>query len=158
SVNSDTGGNFRLIVNNSSGTNIFKTAGIGVQATAGGTDGKMDADISGVTSGGSLASGNNNTAMAVVAETGTGSITYDIHDNTSLGTGSVAIKVTHAAAGGTSSGKIHNNTITHVAGPGTDAIGVDVQGVGAVGGTGTVSIENNTITGNYQRGIKVQVG
>src|SRR5262249_47438660 len=89
---------------------------------------------------------------------GGGSITYDIHDNTMLGTGSVAIKVTHVSAGGTSTGKIHDNTITHVAGPGTDAIAVDLQGVGAVGGTATVSIENNTITGNYQRGIKAQVG
>jgi large repetitive protein len=45
-----------------------------------------------------------------------------------------------------------------VAGPGTDAIGLDLQGVGAVGGTGTVLIKNNTVTGNYQRGITVQSG
>ncbi|HEU0082154.1 MAG TPA: matrixin family metalloprotease, partial [Bradyrhizobium sp.] len=158
SVNSDTGGNFKLIVNNTSGQNTFTTGGTAVQATAGGTNGKMTADISGVTSGGTLASGNNNTAMAVIGETGSGSITYDIHNNTSLGTGSVAIKVTHASAGGTSTGKIDNNTITHVAGPGTDAIGVDVDGVGATGGTGTLSIFNNSITGNYQRGILVQSG
>jgi len=158
SVNSDTGGNFRLIVDNSAGADVFKTAGIAVQATAGGTNGKMDAQISGITSGGTVASGNTNTSGVVIGETGTGSITYDIHDNTILGSGSVSIAVTHAAAGGTSSGKIHNNTITHIAGAGTDALAVNVQGVGAVGGTGTVSIENNTITGNYQRGIVVQAG
>ncbi|VIO68212.1 Endo-1,3-1,4-beta-glycanase ExsH [Bradyrhizobium ivorense] len=158
SVNSDTGGNFSLIVNNTSGQNTFVTGGTAVQATAGGTNGKMNADISGVTSGGSLASNNFNTAMVVIGETGTGIITYDIHNNTSLGTGSVAIKVTHASAGGTSTGKIRDNTITHIAGPGTDAVSVDVQGVGATGGTGTVLIENNTITGNYQRGIHVQSG
>ena len=45
SVNSDTGGNFRLIVNNTSGTNIFRTGGIAVQATAGGTNGVMDAQV-----------------------------------------------------------------------------------------------------------------
>jgi hypothetical protein len=161
SVNSDTGANFRLIVNNTGGANVFKTGGIAVQATAGGTTGKMDAQVSFITSGGNtggVANSDTNTAGVVIGETGGGGITFDIHNNTMLGTGSVGIKVTHASGGGTSTGKISDNTITHVAGPGTDAIGVDLQGVGAVGGTGTYLIKNNTITGNYQRGIKAQVG
>ena len=80
SVNSDTGGNFRLTVNSTAGINIVNPdgdangGGIGVQATAGGTNGKMDADITGLKT-------SNNTAGVVVAATVSGTITYNIHDN-----------------------------------------------------------------------------
>jgi hypothetical protein len=37
-------------------------------------------------------------------------------------------------------------------------MGLDLQGSGAVGGTATLLVKNNTISGNYQRGIKIQSG
>src|SRR5437667_2828307 len=45
SVSADTGGNFRLIVNNTGGANVCKTGGACVQAGENGT-GKMDAQVS----------------------------------------------------------------------------------------------------------------
>ncbi len=134
SVNSDTGGNFRLIVNSSAGintvnaTNDANGGGIGVQATAGGTNGKMDASVTGLKT-------SNNTAGVVIGNTGTGStVTYNIFgNNTANGTGfsstgSLAIAVTHVSSGATTSGIIDDNSVTHTAGPGTNALQIILEG------------------------------
>jgi hypothetical protein len=147
SVNADTGANFKLIVDNSSGSNnSFTSAGTGVQATAGGTNGKMMALVSGI-------SDSANTAGVVIGNTGTGSTNiFNISNNTISGTGSLAIAVTHVSSGATTSGTIANNTITHTAGPGTNAVQVILEG----GGNLTTTISGNNISGNYQRGLHLQ--
>ena len=164
SVNSDTGGNFRLTVNSTAGINIVNPdgnangGGIGVQATAGGTNGKMDADITGLKT-------SNNTAGAVVAATASGSITYNIHDNNTdppgtandtgfSGTGSLALAATCAVTTGSCVGTFNNNDIAATAGAGTDAMQAVLEG----NGTHTIRIANMDITGNFQRGINLSSG
>jgi hypothetical protein len=157
SVNSDTGGNFRLVVNSSSGINTVNDGGgpstgggIGVQATCGGTNGKMDASVTGLKT-------TNNTAGVVIAISGGGSITYNIFGNKTANgsgfssTGSLAIVVTHTG-NGTSSGTINDNSITHTAGASTNAMQIVVEG----NGTGTATISNNFVSGNFQRGLHAQ--
>jgi hypothetical protein len=152
SVNSDTGGNFKLIVNSASGINTVVGAGIGVQATSGGTNGKMESSVTGLNTSG-------NTAGVVIGNTGTGSTNkFNIFSNKTAngtgfsGTGSLAIAVTHVSSGGTTSGFIDDNSVTHTAGPGTNAVQLVLEG----GGTLTSTVSNNTISGNYQRGIQAQ--
>jgi hypothetical protein len=158
SVNADTGGNFSLTVNSSSGINTVNEGGtpatgggVGVQASAGGTNGKMTASITGLKT-------TSNATGVVVAETGGGSVTYNISGNKAAngtgfsGTGSVAIVVTHASSGGTSTGIIDDNSVDHTSGPGSNAVQVIVEG----NGTGTARISNNSISGNFQRGILAQ--
>ena len=123
SVNADTGGNFRLIVNNSSGLDIVNATnetngGISVQATAGGTNGKMDASITALKT-------SNNTTGVVIADTGTGAtVTFNVFSNKTAngtgfsGTGSLALAVTHVSAAGTTTGTTDDNSVTHTAGPG----------------------------------------
>ncbi len=157
SVSSDTGGNFSLNVNNTDGVNTFKTAGIAVQA-AGAGSGKMTADISGIVSGGSVASGFANTAGVVVVATASSAVAFNVHDNTMLGTGSLAIAIRDFSTGAFS-GTVSNNNITHIAGPGTNAVDVTSHGDGNVGtpdGTATVAVLNNTIVGDFQTGIFAQ--
>lgn len=163
SVSSDTGGNFRLIVNATGGGNVFKTGGIAVQATGAGT-GKLDAQISGVTSGGTIASGDTNTAGVAVAATGTSNVTFDVFSNTTLGTGTTALIVRHFT-NGSIVGKVRSNNVTHIAGPGTDAVSIINQGNGSnsspgastIGnGTGTISVSSNNVSGDFQRGIYSQ--
>lgn len=163
SVSSDTGGNFRLIVNNTGGANVFKTGGIAVQA-AGAGSGKLDAQISSITSGGTIASGDTNTAGVVIAATGTSNVTFDVFNNTTLGTASIALAVRHFT-NGTIVGKVRNNAVTHIAGASTDAVSIINQGTGSNAspgssltgnGTGTVTIANNNVSGNFQRGIYAQ--
>lgn len=158
SVSADTGGNFKLIVNNTDGVNTFKTGGIAVQA-AGAGSGKMTADISGIVSGGTLASGNNNTAGVAIIGTASSTVTFNVHDNTTLGTGSVGMTFNDFTSG-SFSGTIQNNSITHIAGPGTDALQIvshgDGNGVGTPDGVATIAVLNNTIVGNFQRGIRAQ--
>ena len=156
SVNSDTGGNFRLIVNSTSGINNVNPdndaqgAGIGVQATAGGTNGKMDASVTGLRT-------RNNTAGVVIGNTGSGStVTFNIFGNKTAngtgftGTGSLALAVTHAATGGTTTGTIDDNSVVHTAGPGTNALQIILEG----GGTVTATVSNNSASGNFQRGFE----
>jgi hypothetical protein len=159
SVSADTGGNFRLVVDNSAGSgNIFRTAGIAVQASGAGS-GKMEAIISHITSGGTLASGFNNTAAVVVAGTGTSTVKFNVSNNTSLGTGSVAMSFNDFTSGDYS-GTIANNNITHIAGAGTDALQIlshgNGNGTGTADGVATVAVLNNNIEGNFQRGIRAQ--
>jgi hypothetical protein len=162
SLNSDTGGNFRLIVNSSAGINTVNEGGgpstgggSGVQASCGGTNGKMDVSVTGLKT-------TNNTAGVVVANSGGGTLTYNIFGNKTgngtgfSSTGSGAIFVTHASTGGTSTGTINDNSISHTAGPGTNALQIVIEGSGVSGGIGTATISNNVISGNYQRGIHAQ--
>lgn len=156
SVNADTGGNFRLTVNASAGINVVNSTndanggGIGVQATAGGS-GKMDVSVTGLKT-------SNNTAGVVVANTGTGAVTYNIFGNKSAngtgfsGTGSLALAVSHVSTGGTTTGTIDDNSVVHTAGPGTNAVQVTLEG----GGTVTTRVANNTVTGNFQRAFQGQ--
>jgi Big-like domain-containing protein/Calx-beta domain-containing protein len=163
SVSSDTGGNFRLIVNNTGGANVFKTGGIAVQA-AGAGSGKLDAQVSGVTSGGTIASGDMNTAGVVVAATGASIVSFDVFNNTTLGTGSSALVVRHFT-NASIMGKVRSNSVIHLAGPGTDAVSIINQGTGSNAspgssisgnGTGTISISSNNVSGDFQRGIYAQ--
>lgn len=165
SVSSDTGGNFSLVMNASAGINTVNAAGdangggIGVQAAAGGTNGKMNASITGLKT-------QNNTAGVVIANTGSGAtMTFNIFENKTAngtgfsGTGSLAIAVTHVSSGtGTTTGTIDDNSITHTAGPGTNALQVVAEGPDGVvgGGTVTARVSNNSISGNFQRGISAQ--
>ncbi|MDX6588119.1 MAG: hypothetical protein QOI31_2592 [Solirubrobacterales bacterium] len=157
SVSSDTGGNFRVITNASAGINTVNTGGIGVQASATGTNGKMDASVTGLKTSG-------NTAGAAFGGTTNGSITYDVFDNNTdppgtvndtgfTGTGSLALAevcTTTASCVGT----WDNNTISATAGAGTDAVQAALEG----NGTNTIAITNNDITGNFQRGINLSSG
>lgn len=162
SVDANTGGNFRLIMNSTTGINYVNEGGtaptgggIGVQATSSGTNGKMDISVTGLKT-------TSNTAGVVIVLSGGGTITYNIFGNKASNgtgfssTGSGAIFVTHASAGGTSSGTINDNSINHTAGPATNALQVIIEGVGSSGGTGTCTISNNNINGNFQRGIHAQ--
>jgi hypothetical protein len=157
SVSADTGGNFRLIVNNTGGANVCKTSGICVQATGNGS-GKMDAQISGIISGGTLASGDTNTAGIAVAGTATSTVTFDVTGNTMLGTGSVGMTFNDFTSG-SFSGTVQNNSITHVAGPGTDGLQIVSHGDGngaAADGIATIAVLGNSVIGNFQRGIRSQ--
>ena len=159
SVNADTGGNFSLIVNSTSGVNTVNEGGaaptgggIGVQATAGGTNGKMTASVTGLKT-------TNNTSGVVIGNPGSGStVSFNISGNKTgngsgfTSTGSVAISVSQVSSGATTSGIIDDNSISHAAGPGTNALQVLLEG----GGTVTTRVSNNVISGNYQRGIHAQ--
>jgi hypothetical protein len=158
SVSADTGGNMKLVVDSSVAANIFRTAGIAVQATGAGS-GKMEANISGITSGGSLASGFTNTAGVVVAGTATSTVKFNVSNNTILGSGSVGMSFNDFTSG-SYSGTISGNNITHVAGTGTDALQIvshgDGNGTLTNDGVATIAVLNNTIVGNFQRGIRAQ--
>lgn len=159
SVHSDTGGNLRLVVDSSVGINTINEGGgpstgggTGVQATAGGTNGKLDVSVTGLKT-------TNNTSGVVIGNVGTGStLTFDIFGNKTAngtgfsGTGTLAIAVTHVSAGATTSGTIDDNSIAHTAGPSTNAMQVVLEG----GGTVTTRIANNVISGNFQRAIQGQ--
>ena len=162
-VAGDTGSNFRLTVNSTGGGNVFKTAGTAVQASGNGS-GTVDAPISGVTSGGTFASGNANTTGVNVVATASSNVTFDMASNTTLGTGSTALIVRHFT-NGTIVGKMRSNNVTHVAGVSTDAVSLINQGDGSSvhptssttgNGTGTVSVSNNTVSGDFDRGIYTQ--
>lgn len=156
SVHADAGGNFKLIMNSSSGINkvndggTFSTGGgSGVQATCSGT-GKMEVSITGLKT-------QNNTAGVALGNSGTGHLQYNIFNN-NVGngtgfssTGSVALILSHVGSG-TSTGTISNNTINHTAGTSTNALQVVMEG----NGVATTNISNNNISGNFQRGIQIQ--
>jgi hypothetical protein len=133
-VSADTGGNFRLIVNNTGGANICKTGGICVQA-AGAGSGKMDAQISGIISGGNNgvacttigACPDANTAGVAVAGTASSNVTFNVSNNTMLGTGSLGMTINDFTSG-TFSGTVQANTIAHIAGGGTDAFQIVSHG------------------------------
>lgn len=148
SILADSGANFRLVVKGDFGSNIIDGGGVGVQAAAGGTNGKLDLSVSQLRT-------TNNTAGVVVGQSGEGVVTYNIANNSGAdgfsGTGSVAIAVIQTGAG-SCRGTISNNSIAHTAGPTTNALQVIVEG----GGTGTAVISNNIVTGNFQRGIHAQ--
>jgi hypothetical protein len=167
SVNADTGGNFKLITNSTSGENnfgAFTGTCIPTNCNGGGTavqisinnSGKLQASITGVES--------NNTTAGVAVGTGggaTGTIQFDVFDNRTANgtgfanTGSVALIMTcSAGTGGVCEGAFRNNSITHGAGAGTNAIQTIVQG----DGTGRVRVEGNTVTGNFQRGFHANSG
>jgi large repetitive protein len=157
SVSADTGANFRLVVNDTGGANVCKTSGICVQA-AGSGSGKMDAQISGIVSGGTFASGDANTAGIAVVGTATSTVTFNVSGNTTLGTGSVGMTFNDFTSG-SFSGTVQDNSITHVAGPGTDALQIVSHGDGngpAADGIATMAFLNNSVVGNFQRGIRAQ--
>lgn len=158
SVTADTGGNFRLVANNTGGANTFRTAGIAIQAGGAGA-GKMDAQISGISSGGNTSgtfNANTNTASIAVVASATSNVTFNVSNNTSLGTGSVGMTFNDFTSG-TFSGTVQNNTITHIAGPGTDSLQVISHGdQPGSDGDATIALLNNNITGNFQRGIRSQ--
>lgn len=146
SVQSDTGGNFKLIVNSSSAINTFTTGGIGVQAASSGS-GTVTASVTGVSTGG-------NTAGVVIGATASGNTNFDIFSNKTAnstgfsGTGSVAIAVT-CVTSGTCNGFIRDNTVNHTAGAGVDATHVILQGNGTI----NAEVFNNVVSGNFQRGF-----
>jgi CSLREA domain-containing protein len=121
----------------------------------------MDAQVSGITSGGTLASGDNNTAGVVVAGTASSIVTFNVANNTMLGTGSVGMSFNDFTIS-SYSGTVQNNTITHIAGPGTDALQIvshDPDNTAcpcSSAGSANIAVLNNTITGNFQRGIRAQ--
>jgi hypothetical protein len=149
SVNSDTGGNFKLVTSGTSGENNFTTGGIGVQASAGGS-GAMQAVMSGLDTSG-------NTAGVAVVATATSGIGFNVLNNSTgsgggfSGTGSVALVET-CTTSGTCQGAFSNNSVTHTAGIMTNAMQVVVEG----NGTGRTTVSNNTVSGNFQRGLHAQ--
>ena len=157
SVSADTGSNMKLVVDSSVAANTFKTAGIAVQASGAGS-GKMEANISGITSGGTVASGNINTAGVVVIGTATSTVKFNVSNNIILGSGSVGMSFNDFTSGNYS-GTISGNNVTHIAGAGTDAVQIVSHGDGngaASDGIATIAVLNNTIIGNFQRGLRVQ--
>jgi hypothetical protein len=157
SLSADTNANMRVVTNAVGGINTVTTGGIGVQAAANGTNGRMDADITGLKTSG-------NTAGAVVAATASASITYNIHDNNTdpagtvndtgfSATGSLALAAT-CTTSASCVGTINNNEIDATAGGGTDAMQAVLEG----NGTHTIRIANMDIAGNFQRGINLSSG
>lgn len=161
SVSAASGSNFKLIVNSSAGINTVNEGGsaatgggIGVQGGVNGS-GKLDVSITGLKT-------TNNTAGVVFGNTGSGTLLFNVFNNhSSLGTGfsstgSMALILSHVSSSGTSTGSFTGNSISHSAGPSTNALQVINEGFGSSGGTVTVNISNNTINGNFQRGIHAQ--
>ena len=146
SVQSDTGGNFKLVVNSTNGVNTFTTGGIAVQATGSGS-GTVKATVTGVNASG-------NTAGVVIGATASANAKFDIFSNKTAngtgfsGTGSSAIAVT-CITSGTCNGFIRDNTVTHTAGAGVDATFVILQGNGTV----NAEVFSNVVSGNFQRGF-----
>ena len=159
SVNADTGGNLRLVVDSSIGINTVNEGGTpstgggtGVQATASGTNGKLGASITALKT-------TNNTSGVVLANVGSGSaLSFNASGNKTAngtgfaGTGTVAMAVTQVSSGATTSGTIDDNSILHTAGPATNAVQVVLEG----GGTVTTRVSNDAISGNFQRAIQSQ--
>jgi hypothetical protein len=156
SVSSDTGGNFRLNVDSSSGINTVNEGGtaatgggIGVQAAAQGS-GKMEASVTGLKT-------SNNTAGVAVAASATSSIKFNVFGNKTgngtgfSSTGSLALVLT-CTTSGTCQGAFDDNTITHTAGTATNAMQLVVEG----NGTGRATVSNNVVSGNFQRGLHAQ--
>jgi hypothetical protein len=156
SVASDTGGNFKLVVNSSTGINTVNEGGaastgggIGVQAAAQGS-GTMQASVTGLKT-------TNNTAGVAVAASATSNISFNVFNNTTANgtgfssTGSVALILTCTTTG-TCQGAFTNNSITHTAGTATNAMQVVVEG----NGTGIVTVANNIVSGDFQRGLHAQ--
>lgn len=152
SVQSDTGGNFKLIVDSSTAINNFTTGGIAVQATSSGT-GTMKALVTGVNATAPM------TAGVAIGATASGNTKFDIFDNKTAngtgfsGMGSVSIAVTCVTAGACN-GFIRGNTVTHTAGAGVDATHVILQG----NGTANVEVSSNVVSGNFQRGFYGESG
>jgi large repetitive protein len=155
SVSSDTGGNFKLVVNGTNGINnvndISQTngGGIGVLAASNGS-GTTHASVTALKTA-------NNTAGFGAGGTSTSNIRFNGFDNRTSngtgfsGTGVMALLLT-CTSSGVCEGAFTNNSISHSAGPATNALQTIVEG----NGTGRVQINNNTINGNYQRGVQGQ--
>ena len=148
SVDANTGGNFSLAVNSSSGINSFTTGGVAVQATGSGS-GHVDVSVTG-------ALVNGTTAAVVVGTSGTSSGTYSIVGNkTANGTGfsnvgALAISVVNTSTGSLN-GTIDDNTITNA--PSGNGIQVILQGNGSASST----ITKNVVSGNVANsGIRAQ--
>ena len=149
SVDSSTGGNFRLVTNATGGVNTFTTGGEAVQATSGGS-GVMDLSATG------LAVTGNSTAGMVIGLTGSGSLTYNVFGNKTANgtgfnnTGSLAVSIVNTGSG-TMSGTFDDNTITDT--PGANALQVIQEGNGTI----VAAITNNVISGNIlNSGIRAQ--
>lgn len=149
SVVTDTGGNFKLVTASSAGENNFTTGGTAVQV-AGSGSGTTHASLTGLDASG-------NTAGVVVVATATSNVRFNVFDNRTAngtgfsGTGSVALILT-CTTSGVCEGAFDNNTINHTAGTSTNAMQVVVEG----NGTGRVTVSNNTVSGNFQRGLHGQ--
>jgi hypothetical protein len=147
SVQSDTGGNFKLIVSATSGINNFTTGGIAVQAASSGS-GTVKAVVTGVNATAPM------TAGVVIGATASSNAKFDIFGNKSAngtgfsGMGSVSIAVT-CVTSGTCNGFIRDNTITHTAGAGVDASHLILQGNGTI----NAEIFQNAVSGTFQRGF-----
>ncbi|MEA2206052.1 MAG: hypothetical protein QOE77_2828, partial [Blastocatellia bacterium] len=147
SVQANTGGNFKLIVNSTSGINTFTTGGTAVQAASGGS-GTVKASVTGVRATAPM------TAGVVIGATASSNAKFDIFSNKIAngtgfsGMGSVSIAVT-CVTSGSCNGFIRDNTITHTAGAGVDASHVILQGNGTV----NAEVFSNVVSGNFQRGF-----
>ena len=149
SVDSGTGGNFRLVTNGTGGNNTFTTGGIAVQATGSGS-GKLDLSATGLSVTG------NSTAGVVVGSTGTATVTFNIFGNKTANgtgisnTGSLGVSIVNVGSGAMS-GTFDDNTITNT--PGASAMQVILEGNGSL----TAAITNNVISGNIlNNGIRGQ--
>jgi hypothetical protein len=93
----------------------------------------------------------------VVAASATANVRFDAFDNrTGLGTGFAATgsvsQILTCTTTGVCEGAFNNNTASHTAGTGTNAVQAVVEG----NGTGRVTLSNLVVNGNFQRGLHGQ--
>jgi hypothetical protein len=102
---------------------------------------------------------NHNTAGAVFAASASSSIRFHLFGNKTANgtgfadTGSLAVAVT-CTTSASCEGEISDNTISHSAGTGTNALQIVNQG----SGTTSVRVSNNVVAGNFQRGLEANQG
>jgi hypothetical protein len=148
SVDSGSGGNFRVVTNATGGVNSFTTGGSAVQATSSGS-GVMDVSATGLAV-------TNSTAGVVIGGTGSGTVTFNVFGNKTANgtgfsnTGSLAVSIVNTGSG-TVKGTFDDNTITDT--PGSNALQTIQEG----NGTLVAAITNNVISGNIlNNGIRGQ--
>ena len=142
SVDSGTGGNFRLVTNATAGSNNFSTGGTAVRAASGGT-GRLDVSAVGIVA-------NNTTAGVAIGATASSSGTYSISGNTISNSGSVGISVVNVSTGSLN-GSISGNAVTNV------PSGTGIQAILQGNSSSAASITGNTVSGDVgSNGIRAQ--
>lgn len=152
SVNSDTGGNLRVTIDGTTAQNVVNNPGSGsaVQFTAAGTTGRLLASVT------SLAATGTTTGTAIGA-TGSAAVRTRVFGNSGgtgniTNTGSVGLILTYLSSSTSCDGDFDGNAVTHNAGTSTNATQAVVEG----NGTCAVRFNNNTVSGNFQRGLQAQ--
>lgn len=152
SVNGDTGSNLRVTIDGSTAQNVVNNPGSGsaVQITSSGS-GRTLASVTSL-----LANGT--TSGTAIGATGTGIVRTRVHGNTGgvgsfTNTGSVAMIATITSSSTTCDADFDGNSVSHLAlNTGTNATQAIVEG----NGNCRVRFNNNTISGDFQRGIQAQ--